>query len=258
MKHIGWIALSGISIGVVSGGLAMAFGADQFGTLAKDRLGDWSRWADDRAWDFDGDVCNNSRGDSTSPERHIAWDGNDNVVIALGADVIYRAGEGDDMVVRGAPEAVARVEVHNGKIGWCGRGRRDRGALEVTLPGREFRHLTVAGSGHVSMEKMAQSDINLTIAGSGTISAKGSVDRVSITIAGSGDALLGDLAMKRLDVKIAGSGNTEASPQEDADVTIMGSGDVKLLTKPTHLTTNIMGSGRVRQPDARATKSSAT
>lgn len=253
MKYIGWIALGGISVGVISGGLATAFGADEFGTLARNHIGDWARWADNADWDFDDDVCRNKTREDASPERRIAWDGSDNVVIAIGANVIYRAGEGDDLVVRGTPEAVARVQLRNGKIGWCGRGRR-YGDLEVTLPGREFRHLTVAGSGHVNMEKMAQSDINLTIAGSGTIRANGNVERVSISIAGSGDALLGDVAMKRLDVKIAGSGNTEASPQDDADVTIMGSGDVKLLTKPAHLTTNIMGSGRVRQPDATITK----
>lgn len=248
MKYLGWIALGGIGVGVVSGGLAMAFGADDFRELAHSHLADWS--------DFGGSQCRSHVLEVDGPERRLAWDGGDNVVIAVGAQVTYRAGEGSEVIIKGSPEAVAHVRVQDGKIEWCGRERGRRHQIEVILPGREFRHLTLAGSGHVSMDKMAQSDINLTIAGSGTIEANGNVDRVSITIAGSGDALLGDVTMKRLDVKIAGSGNTEASPEDDADVTIMGSGDVKLLTKPAHLTTNIMGSGRVVQAGARTTKSS--
>ncbi len=248
MKHLGRIALGGIGVGIVSGGLAMALGADDFRALAHNGFGDWSGFHDEG--------CRGYQAEIGGPEQRLAWDGGDNVVIALRAQVTYRAGEGTEVIVKGAPKDVARVRVQNGRIERCGHGRSGR--IEVILPGHEFRHLTLAGSGDVTMEKMAQSDLNLTIAGSGTIQAKGSVERVSITIAGSGDALLGDVAMKRLDVKIAGSGDTEASPQDDADVTIMGSGDVKLLTRPAHLTTNIMGSGRVVQPEPGLAKSSAT
>lgn len=51
--------------------------------------------------------------------------------------------------------------------------------------------------------------------------------------------------MKRLDVHIAGSGNIEAAPQDQVNVDIAGAGDVRLLSNPAQVHTNIMGSGRV-------------
>jgi len=257
MKHIGWIALGGISVGVIAGGLAMASGAKEFSALAHSGLADLSRWSNFDWTRLDHDPsCRGYKTVVDGPERRIQWDGSDNVIIAVSANVTYRAGDGADVVIKGDPETIARVRLREGKLEWCGRGRR--GDIEIALPGREFRNLTLAGSGDVSMTNMAQSDINFTIAGSGTIRATGNIDRISVTIAGSGDALLGGVDAKRLDVKIAGSGNTEAAPQDDADVTIMGSGNVKLLTKPAHLTTNIMGSGRVTQePEGTVKKSSA-
>ena len=66
-------------------------------------------------------------------------------------------------------------------------------------------------------------------------------------IAGSGDAKLADLAMKRIDLTIAGSGGVEAAPKEEAEISIAGSGDVHLLSRPTHLTSHVIGSGRITQ-----------
>ena len=64
-------------------------------------------------------------------------------------------------------------------------------------------------------------------------------------IAGRGDARLKDLTVKKLKLDIAGRGDVEASPIDDADIDIAGSGTVKLYTEPKHLDTSIMGSGNI-------------
>ncbi len=244
MKKLGRIAVAGIGVGFAASIIAAALPGSGMRHMAKSHQ-HWSHLLD---ISDDDDACDDDVAESGS-EKHFEWDGGDSVVIAGPAKVLYRAGDGTDVIVRGTPSAVAQVRVHAGKIKSC--RRRGSDSLEITLPGRAFQSLTLAGSGDVTMENVAQPDLNLTIAGSGNIRARGTAENVKVTIAGSGDAYLGELAATHLHVTIAGSGNTEASPGEDANVTIVGSGDVKLLTRPAHINTNIMGSGRVKQENGK-------
>jgi hypothetical protein len=183
---------------------------------------------------------------ATAAERRLAWDGGDTVNIAAPATVHYRGGEGDEVIVRGAPDLVANVEVRGGRITLDCRTIRSR-AVDITLPGRAFRRVSLSGSGKVLMENISQPDLTLTIAGSGTLHAQGNADRVTVTIAGSGDAELADLAVKQLTVKVSGSGNIEAAPKDLADIHLSGSGNVRLLTRPAQLRSHIAGSGRITQ-----------
>jgi hypothetical protein len=95
------------------------------------------------------------------------------------------------------------------------------------------------------MQDVDQPRLDLSVAGSGSVLAQGSSDRVNLSIAGAGKAKLAELTMKRLDIHIAGSGNVEAAPQYEVNVDIAGSGDVRLLSDPAQVHTNIMGSGRM-------------
>jgi hypothetical protein len=53
--------------------------------------------------------------------------------------------------------------------------------------------------------------------------------------------------MKELTAKISGSGKVEAAPKDAADIKISGSGDVRLLSRPTHFSSRVSGSGRITQ-----------
>ena len=105
------------------------------------------------------------------------------------------------------------------------------------------------------MGNVNQPRLDLAVAGSASVVAQGSSERVKLSIAGAGRAQLAELTMKRLDVHIAGSGDIEAAPRDELNVTIAGSGDVRLLSDPAQVHTNITGSGRVirvsGQPGAR-------
>src|SRR5947207_1216356 len=82
----------------------------------------------------------------------------------------------------------------------------------------------IAGSSKLVMENVNQPELALSISGSGSVRAQGTVDRATVNIAGSGDARLAGLAMKELTAKISGSGKIEAAPKDSADITISGSG----------------------------------
>jgi hypothetical protein len=206
-KILGRIAAIGLGIGIVSLGLAYAVGGGDFDRLVN-RSGVFA------------EAC----GDGAAPasERRLAWTGGDAIDIALPATVHFRGGEGNEIVLRGPPDI-------------------------ITLPGQPFRRVNVSGSGRLSMENFNQPELTLRISGSGTLRGQGSVDQLSVVISGSGTARLAGVAVKQLTAKISGSGNLEAAPKDDADISISGSGNVRLLSRPTRLKSHVAGSGRITQ-----------
>jgi hypothetical protein len=230
-----WIAAGGLGAGAVFLSLAYATGGHDLGRL------------------FDhGLLLARSCGDGAAPgtqtsERRFSWTGGDTVDIAGSANVRYRGGEGSEVVVRGAPDAIAHVDIKGGHIAFDCHGFAGPHAVEITLPGRAFRRVRLSGSGRLVMENLEQPELAVRISGSGDLRAQGAVDHVTIRMAGSGNARLAALAVKQLTVDIAGSGNLEAAPLEEADVKIAGSGDVRLLSRPTRLRSKVSGSGRVSQ-----------
>jgi hypothetical protein len=235
-KTLGWIAVGGLSIGFVSLAIAYVLAGRDLDALL------------DRG-SFLAHSCGDSSGkvDAKQTERRLAWAGDDTVEISLPASVRYRGGEGSEVIVRGSPDVIAHVEVRHGRITLdCHRWGRFRD-IEVTLPGRAFRRIGLSGSGKLIMENVNQPDLDFRISGSGSVRAQGTVDHATISVAGSGDARLADLAMKELTAKISGSGKVEAAPKDAADIKISGSGDVRLLSRPTHLSSRVSGSGRITQ-----------
>ena len=84
----------------------------------------------------------------------------------------------------------------------------------------------------------------LSIAGSGDISAAGKAQSVKMNIAGSGDIDGSALSATDGDLNIAGSGNISAQLTGAAKVNVMGSGDVS-VTGGAKCQVNKAGSGNV-------------
>jgi hypothetical protein len=225
------IASLGLGIGIVSLGLAYAVGGGDFGRLVN-RSGVFAQECGD--------------GSASASERRLAWTGGDAIDMALPATVHFHRGEGNEIVLRGPPDIIAHIEVQGGRLTLNCRWSTGRD-LEVTLPGQPFRRVNVSGSGKLSMENLNQPELALGISGSGTVRGQGSVDQLSVTISGSGTARLAGVAVKQLTANISGSGNVEAAPKDDADISISGSGNVRLLSRPTRLKSHIAGSGRITQ-----------
>lgn len=236
VKNLGWIAASGLGGGIICLALAYVLGGRDLGNLI-DRTTLLARSCGD----------SDAKAGTKPSERHWTWDGGDTVDITLPTTVRYHGGEGDDVIARGSPDALAHVEIRGGRIMLHCRwsvGSRD---VEITLPGRAFRRVAISGSGKIVMENVNQPDLAFSISGSGTVRAQGTVDHARVTISGSGDARLADLAMKELTAKISGSGNVDAAPKDAADIHISGSGDVRLLSHPARLRSHVAGSGRITQ-----------
>ena len=244
VRKLGWLAIGGLGIGIVALSLAAELGADD---RAGWRLGEIFSTATSCWGDGDGNA------DANATERHWPWDGGDTLEIAVPATVRYRGGSADEVVARGSPDVIAHLRVRGGKIDLpCSPRGFGRRGLDITLPGRPFRTVTIVGSSDLIMDAVNQPSLDLSITGSGSVHAQGTSDRVTLSIAGAGSAKLADLTMKRFDVHIAGTGDIEAGPQDEINVNIAGSGQVRLLSDPAQVHTNIIGSGSVARASARS------
>ena len=237
-SKIAWVAAGGLGIGIAALSLAYVLSGDELRRFVgrESAFGPSCRGDDTKAGDKPG---------TGRPERRWMWDGGDTVDIALPANVHYRSGDGAEVIVRGPADAVANVRINGGRISSDCVRLFGSGDVDITLPGRVFKGVSISGSGHVVMDKVAQPALAVRISGSGSLRAQGTTDQVTVSIAGSGRARLADLATKQLTVDISGSGNLEAAPEDVADVRISGSGNVRLLSRPATLRSQTSGSGRI-------------
>jgi len=207
---------------------------------AEDRKGAWTPVL------FGGNDCDGAKAAVNGSEGRIAWDGSKDVAIAVPSKVRWKRGEGSDIRLRGSEDDLARIRLDHGTLRVCG-DVDDK--IEIVLPGVAFRKVTLAGAGEISMEDIDQDELDLTIAGAGRMKADGRTDDVKLTIAGAGEAQIGKLTAKRIDVNIMGAGEAVISATDDADVTIMGAGNVDLLTRPARHDFDVFGAGDINMPD---------
>ncbi len=257
------IAVSAFAVSAVSLGGAFALGGNAIGNAVFDFGG------------FDLPRCDAmGTPTSTATTRALPWDGDsDRAAVALPANTHYQAGVGDQLVVKGDPEIIAHVRVRNGVVeldcrgGFFHFGRTDR--VDVTLPGkRSFRRFELLGSGDMQLAGLSQPEARLLLAGSGTIEAEGTVDKLNVDLRGSGTVAakgktddlnvdvkgsgkinLGDLAARNVDIDIAGSGKVDVAPQDALNVDVAGSGTVYLRSEPKSIDTHFAGSGRIVHTD---------
>jgi len=232
-NYLGRIAAVSLTIGVVSLALAYAFGGRDLTRLFHQGT-------------YFASSCAEGGAKTADSERRLAWRG-DSIDIALPATVRYRAGEGTDIVVRGAADIISHVELSGDRLSLNCRWRSSSRDVEVTLPARPLQRVGISGTAKVVMEKLSQPRLRVSISGSGSLTAQGAVDKLRVAVSGSGKANLGEVVARDLKVEISGSGSVEAAPRDEADIRISGSGNVHLLSRPTRLSSKVSGSGRVTQ-----------
>ncbi|HVW75752.1 MAG TPA: DUF2807 domain-containing protein [Rhizomicrobium sp.] len=241
---------------------------------------------------FDGDFslfdsrprCEAVPGASASA-RDLDWDGSDHVGLSVYGPATYTPGGSDKLHASGDPQVLAHLRIRDGNVEMDCRGWRERTeSVAITLPGREFRRFGLNGGGNLTINNLNQSDVALTvggsgriratgkleslklniggsgnidldqitardakanIGGSGTIRAKGAIDDLKIGIGGSGRADFGAVTSSRADVHIGGHGDVDIAPTDVAKISIGGSGDVTLHSNPKDLETHIGGSGQI-------------
>ncbi len=119
--------------------------------------------------------------------------------------------------------------------------------MKVYLTTPELEELHLAGSGNAVLENKFtnNTEMKLSLSGSGNLRGTINSPNIDANIAGSGDISV-DGETQKLDIDIAGSGNFKGSSlmSESADVTIAGSGNANIHAS-VKLDAKIAGSGNV-------------
>ena len=117
----------------------------------------------------------------------------------------------------------------------------------ITLPGREFRKFTLAGTGNLTLNHLNQTDLNVQVAGVAAVRANGTVDNLRIEMAGVSKADFSQVTGKKAEVQMAGVSTADIAPTEAADIKIAGPSTVNLYSKPEQLDTEIAGLGQLHK-----------
>lgn len=116
--------------------------------------------------------------------------------------------------------------------------------VRVVTPG--FEGLAINGSADANLRGLDSSQLQLSVSGSGDVTAQGRTDRLGVSISGSGDMHLYDLQAREAKVQISGSGDVEVWAIEKLVASVSGSGDIQYTGSPrTEL--NVSGSGSIIQ-----------
>lgn len=159
-------------------------------------------------------------------------------------------GKAQALSIEASPELLARVttEVRDGTL-YVGRKSdygnwRDDGPLVVNIAVPRLDGAKISGSGTLKIDGLNGGNADIGISGSGSLSAKGSLDKLDLDISGSGRADIPDLLVKDALVKISGSGNVKINAKDSLEAKVSGSGDIRYMGSP-RITSRISGSGSI-------------
>jgi hypothetical protein len=240
------IAIAGFVLSVASLSAAVALGGPDIVAKGGWKIAgdnDWN-WGDRR--DHDGDRSDRWGDDAT---RTLEWSGSDQLDLDLAADVRYVQADGPPTVtITGPARLIDHVIVVGDTIKYQDRGHSThRTKLDIVVRAPNISTFDISGSNNLTIEGYRQPKLNLNVSGSADITAAGQTDEVSLDLSGSGDADLGALKTKGAEVDISGSADATIAPTEWADLDISGRGDIRLLTRPGKLETDVSGSGQIHQ-----------
>ena len=102
--------------------------------------------------------------------------------------------------------------------------------------------ISMAGSGSINVTEMDVDKLEVSSAGSGSIKAAGKASKLEVNIMGSGGAQLKKLTADEVDVTIAGSGGVRVASDGKVEASIVGSGSV-VVTGDAECKSSTVGSG---------------
>lgn len=189
------------------------------------------------------------RGSGIRAQEDRAVDGFHAVRLALPAEVVVRVGEPTAFSISGDDDLLEHVttEVVGGELVIdVPRRYRFRKTVEIRISTPSLESFEVEGSGDVEILGVSGQRFAVSIAGSGEVSATGTVRRLEASIEGSGELDLQGLQAAEAKVSIEGSGGIRVQATDALDYKIEGSGDIRYRGTP-EVSGGISGSGSVRR-----------
>jgi hypothetical protein len=178
--------------------------------------------------------------------RDFGWNGGARADICIPGTVYFTPGPVWRVTVTGPESDVDSLRIEDGQI-YFDRAATDSdsSSLEVRITGPSLESFGLRGSGTLVLQNLAQDSLEIDLFGSGSVRGHGAVGRLELRIFGSGNADLARVTAGDVDTTVFGSGNADVAPTGDVDVLTFGSGDVRLHSRPSHVSTKSLGSGRI-------------
>jgi hypothetical protein len=146
------------------------------------------------------------------------------------------------ITMHGSGSVNSSGEVHEVSLDAAGSGSADLSKLVA-----QQTSALIWGSVAVKLSDIKQDVLRIAMHGSGAITASGEAHEVSLDAAGSGRADLGKLVTQQANAHISGSAEVDLAPREDADISISGSGVVRLHGAVAQIHSHVSGSGQIKQ-----------
>ncbi len=192
------------------------------------------------------DLDDNDRAGGPMTTRDLPWSGGDSLDLGAPADLEYTQGPTTRITVTGPKNVLDKLSIHDGHIDLDG-SFEDTGPIKIVMTAPNITRFEASGSQSISINDYDHDQLRVQISGSGDVTARGKATHAVLDIAGSGDADLGGLTGDEAKVDISGSGDATIAPTKQADIQVSGSGDVRLMTRPPVVHSQISGSGDVTQ-----------
>jgi Putative auto-transporter adhesin, head GIN domain len=178
----------------------------------------------------------------------LEWGRSDAVKVNIPARVHYQPGPQPQASVSGDAELVSHVRMRDGALEWDTTDDCfPADDLVVRLTGPAVTAWTLNSSGDLQLADIKQDTLRIAVHGSGAVTASGEVHEVSLHATGSGRADLGRLVTQQVSARISGSGEADLAPREEADISISGSGGVRLHGAVARIHSHVSGSGQIKQ-----------
>jgi hypothetical protein len=113
--------------------------------------------------------------------------------------------------------------------------------VEITVP--KLEALTLSGSGNIVVDGVESERLEVTLPGSGTLTASGTVAQLDVTLSGSGLAQFTALAASDVRALVSGSGSIFVTATKSLDASVSGSGAIVYTGTPQDVAKSVSGSG---------------
>jgi hypothetical protein len=104
--------------------------------------------------------------------------------------------------------------------------------------------IAILGSGNIDTPHIAVTDLDVSIAGTGSYHAGGTAGALEVNIAGTGNAQMADLKVDKAEVSIAGTGDTQFASDGAVKANIIGTGSVHVRGR-AKCEVSAVGTGKV-------------
>lgn len=116
--------------------------------------------------------------------------------------------------------------------------------IDITV--ESLDEVSISGSGEITITNLNSREFTFNLAGSGSLEASGKVDELYLELSGSGDIDTRDLIAQDVEIEISGSGDAVVYAVNSLDGEISGSGNIRYVSQPAHLSTSVTGSGTIK------------